>query len=179
MIAPPETLETTRLLLRRPSSGDARAVFERWAQDPAVSRFLSWSPDKSIEETRDFLAQCEVWWRSRKEFVWLIEETASATLIGSIAARPGVHGVNLGYLLAQDAWGRGFMVEVLEILVRWWLGQEDVYRVWATCDPENPASARVLEKAGFSLEGTLRRWDYHPNLDEKPRDALCYSQVRD
>ena len=66
----------------------------------------------------------------------------------------------------------------VEAVVPWWLSQPGTFRVWATTDVENRASARVLEKAGFELEGTLRRWDVHPNLSSAPRDALCYSRVR-
>ncbi|MFC1660117.1 GNAT family N-acetyltransferase [Gemmatimonadota bacterium] len=175
----PEMLETSRLLLRRPVPIDASAVFERWAQDPEVSRHLVWRPHESIEETHTHLAQCEVGWMEGTEFVWMIEEKASGGLVGSIAARPGAHGVNLGYLISRDAWGQGFMTEVLKMLVSRWLDLEAVHRVWATCDVENTASARVLEKAGFSLEGTLRRWEYHPNMGSEPRDALCFSCVRE
>lgn len=49
-----------------------------------------------------------------------------------------------------------------------------VYRVWATCDTENLASVRVLEKTGLVLEGKLRRSMVRPNLSEKPRDTFVY-----
>ena len=58
------------------------------------------------------------------------------------------------------------------------LGLRPVRRVWATCDVENAGSIRVLEKAGLSLEGTLRRWAVRPNLSPEPRDALVYSKIR-
>ena len=64
-------------------------------------------------------------------------------------------------------------------VVDWWLKQDDVFRVWATCDVDNPASARVLEKAGFEFEGILRKWDEHPNVAPGRRDALCYSRAKD
>ena len=70
------------------------------------------------------------------------------------------------------------MGEAVDAVAAWFLSQPAVERVWATCDVENPSSARVLAKAGFELEGTLRRWDVHPNLGEKRRDALCYSRIR-
>lgn len=178
MASVPETIETARLLLRRPSSRDAREIFETWTQDPEVTRYLVWSPHESIEETEAFLAACEARWADGREFVWVFAEKASSRLVGSLASRPGPHGVDVGYLVARDWWGRGYMTEVLEAIVTLWLCQEGVQRVWATCDVENHASARVLEKAGFELEGTLRRWDRHPNLGDEPRDVLCYSRIR-
>jgi RimJ/RimL family protein N-acetyltransferase len=108
----------------------------------------------------------------------MIEERDSGLLVGSLAARDGAHGVNLGYLVTADRWGRGYMVEALAPVVDWFLSRPDVFRVWATCDTGNQASARVLEKAGFAFEGILRRWDLHPNVSREPRDARCYSRVR-
>ena len=43
---------------------------------------------------------------------------------------------------------------------------------------DNPASARVLEKIGMTLEGQLRRYIEHPALSDEPRDVLMYSMVR-
>ncbi|HEV2121292.1 MAG TPA: GNAT family protein, partial [Chloroflexota bacterium] len=62
--------------------------------------------------------------------------------------------------------------------VAWALSEPSVHRVWATCDVENTASRRVLEKLGFELEGTLRRWAVHPNISPMPRDSHCYSRIR-
>ena len=53
-----------------------------------------------------------------------------------------------------------------------------MYRVWAVCDVDNVASARVLEKAGMSFEGILRRYQIHPNIGPEPRDARCYARMR-
>jgi RimJ/RimL family protein N-acetyltransferase len=70
------------------------------------------------------------------------------------------------------------MSEVLTSVVQWALGQPGIYRVWATCDVDNVASARVLERVGMEREGVLRRWLVHPNVGEEPRDCICYSIVR-
>ena len=157
---------------------DAQVVFERWASDPAVTRHLVWSPHTDVSQSVAHIERCRKTWDAATEFVWFLELKASSELVGSIASRPGGHGVNLGYLLAQDSWGKGYMVEALRPVVDWWLAQPGVHRVWATCDVENAASARVLEKAGFEKEGVLRRWERHPNIDPEPRDALCFSRVR-
>jgi len=179
MKPPPERLETDRLVLRRSSTTDAAAVFERWAQDPEVTRSLVWCPHNSIEDTHAFLSRCKTAWVQGEEFVWMMEEKTTGGIVGSLAARPGAHGVSLGYLMARDSWGQGLMTEAVISVAAWWLAQKDIHRVWATCDVENQGSARVLEKAGFFLEGTLLRWEHHPNIGDEPRDALCYSWVRE
>jgi RimJ/RimL family protein N-acetyltransferase len=174
----PEMIETPRLRLRRPVRADAPLLFERWAQDREVTRYLVWSPHEDVTEAEAHVQRCIDGWNAGGPFVWFIEERETGTLIGSIAARNEAHGVNVGYLLARDAWGRGYMTEALDAVAQWFLAQPGIERVWATCDVENTASARVLEKAGFEFEGVLRRWDIHPNISSTRRDARCYSRIR-
>jgi RimJ/RimL family protein N-acetyltransferase len=95
-----------------------------------------------------------------------------------IAARVDGHKWELGYVLARGYWGRGYMTEALKALVNWAVQQSEIYRVWAVCDVDNLASARVMEKAGMRREGILRRWSIHPNVSDEPRDSYCYSIVK-
>jgi ribosomal-protein-alanine N-acetyltransferase len=99
-------------------------------------------------------------------------------LVGSIAARQDKNGVNLGYLLARAYWGRGLMAEAVLAVTQWAFGDPAVFRVWAVCDVENRASARLLEKTGFMREGVLRKFSLHPNVSAIPRDCYCYAQTR-
>lgn len=178
MANPPELMETARLRLRPPVPDDASRMYEAWARDPEVTRYLVWKPHTDIGESEAHIARCIEGWKNGTPLVWFIEIRDTNELIGSIAARDQTHGINLGYLLAKSAWGHGYMVEALEALVVWFLARPDVYRVWATCDVENHASARVLKKAGFEFEGVLRQWDEKPNLGPGRRDARCYSRVK-
>lgn len=177
-IRPPETFTTERLRLRRPVPGDAEQMFERWAKDPEVTKHLVWRPHADVSESRAHIERCMSAWEDGSEFVWFIESKESVRLVGSLAARRGGIRVNVGYLITRDCWGRGYMTEALEAVVSWWLDQPGIFRVWATTDLENPASARVLEKAGFSREGILRSWQLHPNVSSEPRDALCFSRTK-
>lgn len=174
---PPDLLETERLRLRRLTSADAEIVFERWAQDPVVSRYLVWQPHDSVEESVAHAETCEAGWSDGSVFTWMIEEQATGVAVGSIAAHPSGPRVALGYLLARDSWGKGYMAEAVEALSDWFLALPHVYRVWAVCDTDNRASARVLQRTGFELEGTLRRWIDHPNISSEPRDVLCFARV--
>jgi RimJ/RimL family protein N-acetyltransferase len=178
MTTPPQLFETARLRLRPPVPTDAPRMFEAWACDAEVTRYLVWSPHADIGESEAHIARCIEGWRNGSPLVWFIELRETGELIGSLAARDQAHGINLGYLLARRAWGSGYMVEALEPVVTWFLSRPDVHRVWATCDVENTASTRALEKAGFEFEGILRQWDHKPNLGPGRRDARCYSRVR-
>ena len=174
---PPERIETARLVLRVPRPEDAPVMFRRWASDAEVTRFLSWLPHTELRQSELHIERVRGWWVGDESFVWFLETRSGGEVIGSVAARRS-HGVNLGYVLARDEWGKGYMTEAVRAVAEWYLAHDTVHRVWATCDPENVGSARVLEKAGFELEGRLRRWEDRPNSPAPgPHDALCYSRV--
>ena len=175
METPPEVIKTERLQICRLRLSDAERIFEGWAQNPIVTRYLVWKPHMSIEETIVYITRTVAEWENGNRFVWILEDPESGEALGSIAAHPAGHRVGLGYLLKPSAWGKGLMTEAVSKLSRWFLDQSDVHRVWAVCDFENPGSAKVLERAGFEFEGRLRRWVVHPNVGQEPRDALCYS----
>jgi [ribosomal protein S5]-alanine N-acetyltransferase len=173
-----ERLETPRLVLRRLASDDADAIFTTYAQDPEVSRYLTWAPHRRIEETQSFLRLCEDGWARGTVFGWAIVERESGRLVGSIDIRRDEHRAEIGYVLARSAWRRGYATEAASAVVAWGLAQPAIQRVWAVCDVENPASARVLEKAGMTREARLGAWATLPAFDT-PRDVWCYARVRD
>ena len=71
---PPEVLETTRLLLRRPTVGDSESAFESYASDPKITRYMTWSAHTNPSQTRDFFQQTiDAWDLRMGHRVWLIE----------------------------------------------------------------------------------------------------------
>src|SRR5690349_4687178 len=174
----PDIIQTERLVLRRPVERDATAIFEGYAQDTDVVRYLVWPPHRSIDDTRAYLRYTDAGWVARTELTWALTLRGEGHLIGMIAVRPNGHKPDLGYVLARSHWGRGLMAEAGRAVVDLALSDPAVYRVWAVCDVENYASARVLEKIGMTREGVLRRWIVHPNVSPEPRDSLCFSRVR-
>ncbi|MCP3976817.1 MAG: GNAT family N-acetyltransferase [bacterium] len=81
----------------------------------------------------------------------------------------------LGYWLIPDARRQGIGTSAIRLISRWVLTENEVYRLVAEVHPDNLASRRLLEKCGFSLEGTLRSWLW---IDDQPHDALQYSLLR-
>lgn len=175
---PPEIIETRRLRLRPPVSADATDIFEQYAQDSFVTKYMPWRPHKHIDETSEFLKRCAAVWNNASAFPWVLTRKEDGHLLGMIEIRVGEFKADLGYVLARPHWGRGYMPEAVEAVVEWALNSAGVFRVWAVCDIDNIASARVLEKVGMEKEGTLRRWILHPNVSNDPRDCFCYSKTR-
>lgn len=175
---PPETFATERLLLRVPQLADAPSIFEGYARDAEVVRYLVWRPHRDLRETEQFLERCARGWAEGGEFPWAVTLRDGGELIGMMGLRPRGFKADVGYVLARRFWGRGYAAEALRPIVGWALAQPGVYRVWALCDVENRASARVLEKVGMTRQGLLRRNTQHPNLSDEPRDSYCYAVVK-
>lgn len=178
----PRTIGTDRLRLRVPRLDDARAAFDTWCCDPEVTRYLTWTPHASVEDTRAFLARAiESWDRGTGHLPWIIEKKEGAPIgtIGvTLEGSPEPRRATFGYCLGVAFWGRGLATEAARAVVTATLAIPSVRRVWTVCDVENAASARVLEKCGMEHEGVLRRWAMHPNRSPEPRDCRCYAAVR-
>ena len=169
-------------MLRRPTLGDAEAIFARYSSDTEVTRYLGWPRHRSIEQTKGFLTFSEAEWDRWPAGPYLIESRDKEKLLGSTGLAfetPTVAAT--GYVLARDAWGHGYATEALAAIVV--IARDlGVLRLCALCHPDHPASIRVLEKCGFVLEdrlpgfaeflGTVRTAYAMPTfpLVERPRD---------
>jgi RimJ/RimL family protein N-acetyltransferase len=174
----PELLNTDRLVLRPPKQDDAAVIFETYAQDPEVTRYLTWRPHQQLADAQAYVERCRAGWKSGKELTWMLTRRDDQQVLGAIGVRHDGFKANIGYVIARAFWGQGLMTEAGRAL----LGQaqrfDELRRVWAVCDVDNRASARVMEKIGMTYEGTLRRWIIHPNISALPRDVLCYAWIR-
>jgi RimJ/RimL family protein N-acetyltransferase len=174
----PDGFETARLILRPTAKGDAPAIFTGYAQDPIAVRFLTWCPHGALSETEDYIARCMAAPPDQSRTYVLIGRSESQLLGAFELRRPKRHMLDFGYVLARLYWRRGLMTEALVEVVDWAMRQDSIWRIGAVCDIENPASARVMEKAGLQREGILRRWIIHPNIGPEPRDCFSYAKIR-
>ncbi len=174
----PEQLETARLRLRKPTAADADAIFHRYSSDPIVTRYLGWPRHTSVDDTRAFLAFSDAEWEKWSAGPYLIESLEDRRLLGGTGfgfETPRV--ATTGYVLATDAWGRGYATEALAAIVAIG-GSVLLDRLYALCHPDNAASVRVLEKCGFVLEERLEAFDGFPNLESsEPRVCLKYGRT--
>jgi len=174
----PLQIETARLLLSPPESRDAESIFERYASDPDVTRFLGWPRHQSIADTLAFLAFSGQEWERWPAGPYLIWSRGNRQLLGGtgFGFEAADHAVT-GYVLAKDAWGKGYATEALTAIVQV-ACDIGVRRLSALCHPEHRASWRVLEKCGFVRDGTWSRYVEFPNLAPgTPQDVACYEML--
>lgn len=84
-----------------------------------------------------------------------------------------------GYVLAKKFWNQGLMTEAATPIVQALLTREEIYRIEAVHDLDNPASGRVMEKLGMQFEGVVRRYSLHPNISKVPRDCKLWAIVKE
>ncbi|MFK4728437.1 GNAT family protein [Agromyces mediolanus] len=158
MRLPTPTLETDRLRLRPFAEADGDELYALQS-NAEVLRYWDSPPWTDRSSVARFLSGC----RS------MAEDGTGARVVIERADHPGFLGwctfnswnpefrsASLGFCLAEAAWGRGYATEAAGAVLRWAFDALDLNRVQAEVDTRNPASARVLEKLGFLLEGTLR-----------------------
>lgn len=170
-----KTLETERLLLRKFVESDLNDFFE-YAKNPNVGPNAGWKPHERMEESaailKDFIEQDEV---------WAIVDKDRNKVIGSI----GLHNDRmrncekvkmLGYVLAEEYWGRGLVAEAAKEVIRFAFEELNLELLSVLHYPFNKRSQRVIEKCGFIYEGTLR----HASTvyDGSVYDNVCYSMTR-
>lgn len=175
MTLEPPTLATPRLVLRTLEDRDLDALLAMHAK-PAVMRYWTTAPWSTRDEAVRFLARSRE--PSDSGFRLGIVRSADDTLIGHtslFAYLPQCRRAELGYLLDDGAWHQGYAGEAVGALLRWGFEVLDLNRVQADIDPRNTASARLLQRLGFRLEGTLRD---HWIVEGEVSDTGLYALLR-
>lgn len=174
----PARIETARLVLAQPRADDAASIFERYANDPEVTRYLGWPRHLSVDHTLAFLGFSDDQWERWPAGPYVIRSRDTGQLLGGtgFTFEAPTRAVT-GYVLARDAWGRGYATEALRAIVDL-APRIGVQRLEAFCHPEHRVSSRVLEKCGFERDLSWTRPAEFPNLAPGVlHDVLCYVLV--
>lgn len=155
-------LETERLILRKFTENDAEAVFENWASDDEVTKFLTWPTHRSVEGSKGFIDSCLDSYKNDDSYQWGIELKETGELFGNISVvnvNDDLDAVELGYVIGRRFWGNGYMTEAVKAVIAFLFEEVGANRIAARHDPKNPDSGKVMKKAGMKYEGTLRQND--------------------
>lgn len=172
-----KTLHTERLILRKFTANDADDMFNNWARDKRVTRFLTWQPHESADATRQLLEGWVAAYDSLKTYNWAIEYGGQA--IGGITVvrlSDKCEYAELGYCLGYNYWNKGIMSEAANAVIDYLFAEIGVNRVGISHATENPASGKVAQKCGMIYEGTKR--EYFKTSTGKFVDIADYSVIR-
>lgn len=157
-------LETERLLLRRIRREDAQRIYDCWASDPEVTRYLTWQPHASVAVTEAIVARWLADYGKPDTYRYGIELRETGELIGMIDV-VGYHHGNpvIGYCSGRAYWGNGYMTEALKALCAA-LFEAGYSMIRIEAVRENIGSNRVIQKAGFRLANSREQ----PMSESKP-----------
>lgn len=149
-----KTLQTKRLTLRRFEAADAEQMFRNWATDPEVTRWMRWEPHADIGVTRAILQGWVQGYQSDETYLWAVALRHSGELIGSIGVLRGAedgftHLWEPGYCIGRAFWNCGYTTEALRAVLEYFLQNAAPDELFCCHAKGNPASGRVMEKAGF------------------------------
>lgn len=170
-------IETERLILRKIQHSDAEGIFNTYAQDTELTRYLTWTPHKDIEETHDFVSRVKRNWDLGTEYAFMIVPKETGKLIGCIGSTIKGGKAHGGYVLAQPFWGQGYTTEAFQGLIPQLFSIRGIHRVEAICATENIGSARVMQKAGLTHEGILKHYLMFPYFGEA-KDVHMYGLTK-
>ena len=154
-------LETERLLLRPWRLDDASGMFYGWANDPEVTKYMTWNPHQNIEETRSLL---KLWLNeyesdpSRINCAIILKENNE--LIGGIDVVSYLKDDNgvtpvIGYDISRKYWNKGYASEATKKMIEY-LFSIGYKQIRIDAMKENIASIRVIEKCGGVYQYTFK-----------------------
>lgn len=171
-------LRSERLLLRPFRREDAQEMFTNWSSDPEVTNSLEWETHPDAVFTGLLLDDWVKTYRSPQTYHWGIE--LQGELIGDIAVvrqSPAQQACEIGYCLSRKHWNQGLMTEALRTVMAYLFGKVGFRRIELRHAAENPASGRVMRKAGLQAEGTSR--EMLRNKQGTYSDIVLYAALRD
>ena len=159
--------------LRPVERGDASAIFATWGRYPENFLHLTARVFRGVEDAEAYVANL---FETPDSIAFHIMEPRGA-IVGIVKAAVAGHRAQVGYVVHQPFWGRGFATAAVRELVAILEAKPSISRVWATCSLDNIASARVLEKSGFEREAVLKNWAVYPQQGDRAFDNYSYVKL--
>ncbi|MEP0827818.1 MAG: GNAT family N-acetyltransferase [bacterium] len=158
-------LEGNNIYLRPVRPSDAESIY-RYARHREISRYTYVPYPYRLEDSYAFLKSLRRWRKKGTSEVFGIIDKSSHRLLGLI----GMHRIDrvnrrveIGYWLGKEHWGKGFTSDAVRLVVRYAFKDMKLQKVVARVWHPNIASAKLLQKCGFKLEGRLRRQTFRNN----------------
>jgi ribosomal-protein-alanine N-acetyltransferase len=153
-----KTLETERLVIRPFKENDVDDMYDNWASNNNVTRYLTWPTHTSKDITKSVV---DLWVSKNedvKNYQWCIEWKANQQAIGSIGIvhmEEEINSVEVGYCIGAEYWHRGITSEAFKEVIKFLFEKVECNRIYARHDKCNPNSGQVMKKSGLLYEGTL------------------------
>jgi [ribosomal protein S5]-alanine N-acetyltransferase len=152
---------------------DGELIFGAWGSHPENFAYLTARVFSDVADADRYVAEL---FSTPESFAFHIVEPAGG-IVGIVKAAVSGHRAQIGYVVHQPFWGRGFATAAVQRVTEMVEALPQISRVWATCALENPASVRVLEKCGYEREAILKNWVIYPAQGRRAFDNYSYVKL--
>ncbi len=166
-------IKTKDLILRKAKKGDMESLWENFNDGLVTKSFVTFPTEKKFKS--DFKQGILKKEKDGERLVIEVNRKAVGKINISLFDPYNKTQAKIGYWIGKDYRGKGIVTKAIKLAVPYWMKKYKLKRVEARARTYNKASARVLEKAGFKLEGILRKNIYK---DGKWYDDFLYARVR-
>ncbi len=172
-MGPFDTLQTSRLTLRRWRSDD-RAVFAEMNADPEVMKYFPGVLDQAASD--ELVDQIEACFATAGFGLWAVEVRRSGNFIGFTGLSPmqtgvpGEGGTEIGWRLTRSAWHQGYATEAAAAVAQLAFGELGLGEIWSLTTSTNSPSRAVMTRLGMTLHAEFA----HPRI---PAESLLQPAV--
>jgi [ribosomal protein S5]-alanine N-acetyltransferase len=156
-------LDTDRLILRKFNILDSQALFNNWANDPEVTKFLTWPHLLTVDAAHSILSDWINSYSNNRFYQWAIvlKENGDEPIgtISVVHMKEEIDMVHIGYCIGRKWWNKGITSEAFKGIIPFLIERVGVKRIESRHDPRNLNSGKVMLKCGLQYEGTLRDAD--------------------
>lgn len=173
-----QKIESSRLLLRKFEIQDVEDMYNNWASDLEVTKFLTWQAHQNKNVTLNILQEWIQQYAQKDYYNWAIVLKEENQVIGNIAVvlqNEKAQLAQIGYCLSRKFWHQGIMSETLSMVIDYLFDQVEYECIQSHHNVKNPYSGAVMKKCGMKYEGTLRHSDWD---NQGICDACYYSILR-
>lgn len=172
-------IETERLVLRRFKISDTCDMYNNWACDDDVNRYMTSTSLTDVSQAEKALNSWSVRYDNAEFYNWNItfknEDAKSAGFVCVVAKDDDALKAELGYCIGKKWWNKGYMTEAVNAVMDYLFNEIGYNRIEIQYDTDNPASGRVAQKCGMQYEGTLRQYI---NNKGKLCDIAVYAMLK-
>lgn len=170
-------IKTKRLILRKPMIEDAESMFNNWASDSEVTKFLTWNAHENIVVTNKVINRWIEEEKDPKTVRFVITLKDNGEPVGCIDVVDYIDGnPEIGYCLSKKYWNQGLMTEACKAFVKY-LFNKGFNKVLIKAVVENIGSNRVIEKCGFKFTHQ-EHLEHQSSFKPNPVTLNCYELIK-
>lgn len=154
-----KTLETERLILRKVTKDDAKEAYDSWCSRDIVTKYCMFQTHQNVEVTKELYEKWEQDYEDLNTYRWIVQLKETKELIGTIDVSKkylDFDTCEIGYCYGDKFWGLGYGTESLKAVIKYLFEEGETEVIFAEHLERNPASGKVMEKAGMIYEGRQR-----------------------